>query len=143
MVRVLRQVQDERVLSFRAFPKGPLMLSLSKHARWAGVLALVSCSPKVADETPGDPIECALDGAAQFTASCRVERQIVPGASILVIRHPDGGFRRFEIEGDIVRTADGLDAAAVTVLRDATEVAVGTDRYRFPPPAPPVDAKRR
>ena len=107
------------------------------------LLAVAACGTPKAEPARGDPIECALDGAAQFTASCRVERQIVPGGSILVIRHPDGGFRRFEIEGDIVRTADGLDAAAVAVLPDATEVAVGTDRYRFPPPAPPVDARPR
>ena len=117
------------------------MLSLAKHARWMGLLSLGSCS-QPSEPIPGEPIACALDGAAQFTASCRVERQIVPGGDILVIRHPDGGFRRFEIEGDIVRTSDGLDASEVTVRPDATEVAVGSDRYRFPPPAPPVNAPK-
>ena len=104
-------------------------------------LALAGCSgpaPEMAEVA--EKIACALDGAAEFSPTCTVERQIVPGGTILVIRHPDGGFRRFEIEGDLVRTADGVDPAVVSVLPDATEVAVGTDRYRLPPPAPPVPA---
>jgi len=31
-----------------------------------------------------------------------------------------------------VATADGAQAAAVTLRADGIEVAVGTDRYRFP-----------
>ena len=120
------------------------MLSLSKHVRWAGLLALASCSPAAESELAGDPIACALDRATDFTPTCRGESEIVPGGTILIVRHPDGGFRRFEIEGDWVRTADGvdLDAAAIVVRRDATEVTVGTDRYRLLPPPPPVDAPR-
>ena len=108
------------------------------------IVALAGCSgpaPEVADGA--EKIACALDGAAEFSPTCAVESQIVPGGTILVIRHPDGGFRRFEIEGDLVRTADGVDPAVVTVLPDATEVVVGSDRYRLPPPAPPVNAPRR
>ena len=106
-------------------------------------LALAGCSgpaPGVAEAAKHIP--CALAGAAEFSSTCTVESQIVPGGTILVIRHPNGGFRRFEIEGDLVRTADGVDPAVVTVLPDATEVAVETDRYRLPPPAPPVNAPR-
>jgi hypothetical protein len=106
------------------------------------VLALAGCSgsaPEMAEAA--EHIPCALEGAAGFSPTCTVERQIVPGGTILVIRHPDGGFRRFEIEGDLVRTADGVNQAVVTVLPDATQVAVGTDRYRLPPPAPPVRAR--
>ena len=107
------------------------------------IVALAGCSgpaPEVAEEA--EKIACALDGAAEFSPTCTVESQIVPGGTILVIRHPGGGFRRFEIEGDWVRTADGVDLAVVTVLPHATEVTVGTDRYRLPPPAPPVNAPR-
>ena len=106
------------------------------------ILAVAACGVPKSEPAPGEMVACALDGAAQFTASCRVECQIVPGGSILVIRHPDGGFRRFEIEGDSVRTADGLTATSVTVSPKATEVAVGSDRYRLPPPALPVDARK-
>ena len=106
-------------------------------------LALAGCSSAAPDVAAGaEYIPCALAGAAEFSPTCTVESQIVPGGTILVIRHPDGGFRRFEIEGDLVRTADGVDPAVVTVLPDATEVAVESDRYRLPPPAPPVNAPR-
>ena len=106
------------------------------------ILALAACGGQTAEPPSGEPIACALDGAVEFTNVCRVEEQIVPGGSILVIRHPDGGFRRFEIEGDIVRTADGVEPMSVTVSAEATEVTVGSDRYRLPPPAPPVNARR-
>ena len=86
---------------------------------------------------------CALDGAADFAPVCRAERKVVPGGTILVVRQPDGGFRRFEVEGDLVRTADGAEATKVIVRPDATEVTVRNDRYRLPPPAPPLDAARR
>ena len=116
------------------------MLSLSKHHALAGLLALASCSAPDAEAPPGETIPCALDGAAEFAPVCGVEQKIVPGGTILVVRHPDGGFRRFEIEGDWVRTADGAETATATPGIDATEVAVGNDRYRLAPPAPPVDA---
>ena len=118
------------------------MLSLSKHAGWGLLVALAGCADPASDQPSGEAIACALAGATDFAPTCRVERQIVPGGTIIVIRHPDGGFRRFEIEGDWVRTADGLDASAVVVRPDGTEVTVGTDRYLLPPPAAPVDARR-
>ena len=134
----LRQAQAER--DFKWNSKGPLMLSLSKHFALAGLLALTSCSAPDTEAPPGETVDCALDGAAEFAPVCGVEREIVPGGTILVIRHPDGGFRRFEIEGDLVRTADGAETVTVIPSADATEVAVGNDRYRLAPPAPPVDA---
>ena len=106
------------------------------------ILALAACGEQTTEAPSGAPIACALDGAVEFTNACRGEAQIVPGGSILVIRHPDGGFRRFEIEGEIVRTADGVEPTSVTVAPDATGVVVGSDRYRLPPPAPPVDAPK-
>ena len=106
-------------------------------------LFLTACgSAPQAGEPEGERIACALDGVAEFTPSCTVERAIVPGGSIETVRHPDGGIRRFEIEGDWVRTADGADTATTAVRDGATEVTVGDDRYRFPPPPPPVDARR-
>jgi hypothetical protein len=106
------------------------------------MLLLAGCSQPEGEPIAGEPLACALDGAAEFARVCRAESQIVAGGTILIVRHPDGGFRRFEIEGDIVRTADGVDPT-VTVRADATEVAVGSDRYLLLPPAPPVDAGRR
>ena len=117
------------------------MLSLSKHLRWAGLLLLAGCAQPPA-EPKAETIACAIDGAADFADVCTVERAIVPGGSIETVRHPDGGFRRFEIEGDWVRAADGADAATTAVRDGATEVTIDDDRYRFPPPPPPFDARR-
>ena len=53
---------------------------------------------------------------------------------ILVVRHPDGGFRRFEVmrDGTGLAAADGAERAVVSLHEQGIEVAVGTDRYRFP-----------
>lgn len=106
----------------------------------AGALLLLAACSQTATEdaaTAADAdamIACAVAGAAAFEQVCAVERTEADGAPILVVRHPDGGFRRFEIlsEGTGVATADGAQPARVTSREDGIEVAVGTDRYRLP-----------
>lgn len=76
-----------------------------------------------------DRIACALHGAVQFARDCVVERR---GASI-VIHHPDGAFRRFDVGASgSLTTADGADDAVTTTSNGVTELAVGKDRYRLP-----------
>ena len=89
-------------------------------------------APQAAD--PDDLIECAVNGAETFARDCVVERTPGDEGLILTVRHPDGGFRRFEVtdDGTGVVTADGAQAAEVSLREDGIEVAVGTDRYRFP-----------
>ena len=115
-------------------------------SRISSVLLLAGLAACSAQSDPAalstETMPCALGGAADFAPVCMVERKLVPGGTILVVRQPDGGFRRFVVEGDLVRTADGAEPTTVTVRPDATEVTVGIDRYRLPPPAPPVDATR-
>lgn len=83
------------------------------------------------DET----IECALAGGQWFLPECVVERAEEDGAQILIVRHPDGGFRRFELltDGRGLAVADG-SVEAVTEVYEGTrlDVSVGADRYRFP-----------
>ena len=100
---------------------------------------LAACSQGATEAPAADPdddnlIECAVAGAAAFARECRVEQSRVDGAPILVVRHPDGGFRRFEVmaDGTGLAAADGAQAAEVDLREDGIEVAVGTDRYRFP-----------
>ena len=83
---------------------------------------------------PENLIECAVKGAADFARECLVEESRAEGATILVVRHPDGGFRRFEVtsDGTGLAAADGAQAAQVSMREGGIEVAVGTDRYRFP-----------
>ena len=62
-----------------------------------------------------------------------MERVAGGGKLGLVVRHPGGGFRRFEVvPGQGVTVTDGADAGKVQVAGDKLEVTVGADRYRFP-----------
>lgn len=63
---------------------------------------------------------------------------------MLVVRHPDGGFRRFEVvhDGRGVVAADGAHSAQIALRGGDVEVAVGTDRYRFPNAMRQADAAR-
>ena len=74
-------------------------------------------------------IECALHGAATFARTCTLERA---GNGGLVVRHPDGGFRRFTAAGDGLVTSDGAQKASARPAGSGVEIAVGDDRYRIP-----------
>lgn len=87
---------------------------------------------------PSDTVErvaCSLGRAAPFTMSCIVERLQDNAGLALIIRHPDGGFRRFRVatDGRGVIAADGAEPAIVRVIgKNEVEVATGDDRYRLP-----------
>ena len=108
-----------------------------RKAAGLALLPLAACSPGAADTPPPDPdslIECALAGASTFARDCAVERSQGEGGLVLIVRHPDGGFRRFEVltDGRGLASADGADQAQIAVHGAGIEVAVGADRYRFP-----------
>ncbi|MFC4292151.1 hypothetical protein ACFOWX_06960 [Sphingorhabdus arenilitoris] len=89
-------------------------------------------------------IECALAGATEFTRSCESERIAGPNGQIAVIRHPDGGFRRFKIltDGKGLAAAEGADLVKITPISgDEIEVAIADDRYRLPANVKPNAAK--
>ncbi|WP_017671301.1 hypothetical protein [Blastomonas sp. AAP53] len=80
-------------------------------------------------------VSCALAGETEFTEQCEVERVQSGAARELVLRHPDGGFRRFEIvtDGRGLVAADGAEEAVITPLSDGRiQLSVGPDRYRIP-----------
>lgn len=103
-------------------------------------LALAACGAPKADVPPGETVACALDGATQFAPACTAERN----AAQITVRHPDGGFRRFEIvTGGAVVSLDGADRATAAPLADGTvELTIGGDRYRLKPD-PPAHAPQR
>ena len=82
-------------------------------------------------------VPCALGGAKRFEQDCAVERQERDGKHIVVLRHPDGGFRRLvELdEGKRYAAADGAEAAATSPNGADIEVTVEDDHYLFPNPA--------
>jgi len=86
-----------------------------------------------ADSGGSAQVACAINGALAWSESCTVERVAVAGgAPLLVIRHADGGFRRFEVlAGGTLAEADG--AVRATVLRNGgtLEITIGSDRYRL------------
>lgn len=80
-------------------------------------------------------IECALAGATDFERVCTTET--VPGEAgrMLIIRHPEGGFRRFNIltDGRGLAPADGFDETRITIQPGGMiEVSSGDDIYRLP-----------
>jgi hypothetical protein len=101
--------------------------------------AVAGCGDRAAPtygvtQDEGNRIECRFGGATQYERNCTFERE-GEGGSILVIRKPDGGFRRLRIvtDGRGVVAADGAEAARVTILAsDLIEVEIGGDRFRLP-----------
>jgi hypothetical protein len=101
-------------------------------------LLLAACSSGeegggAAPARPAATIACAVGGAQAFEDACTVEHVRRPDAAVLVIRHPDGGFRRLELLADgRLAAADGADPAEVRREGDLLEITVGEDHYRIP-----------
>ena len=97
------------------------------------ILMIAGCD-SAEEPLPGNAIGCALGGSANFVEDCTMERQDRDEASLLLVWHPDGGFRRFElgVAGQGIITADGVEPAQVDQGDGIVEVRVGGDRYRLP-----------
>ena len=115
----------------------------------AAFALLAGCS----SDQPPDPrkpaegnehIACAVGGLKDFADVCAVERSVTDGKLALIVRHPDGGFRRFDVlsDGRGVAAADGAETAQVALAGNVLEVSVGGDRYRFPATTADHAAKR-
>jgi len=97
--------------------------------------ACSEAGPDVPEIAEGDEhIACALGGSAAFENACAVDRDRKDGLLFLVVRHPDGAFRRFEVldDGRGLAVADGAEQALTRYEDGMAELAVGQDRYRFP-----------
>jgi hypothetical protein len=80
-------------------------------------------------------VYCAVNGAANFRPDCQIERTRSDDGLVLVLRHPDGGFRRLLVTGDGrgLVAADGAEPAVVSPVSEREiEVAIAFDRYRLP-----------
>ena len=80
-------------------------------------------------------VKCALAGSATFDRTCTTERIAGADGQILVIRHAEGGFRRFRIltDGRGLAPADGFDETKITLIENGMiEVSSGDDKYRLP-----------
>jgi hypothetical protein len=113
-------------------------------------LALASCSrgegggeaAKQAAADGNDRVPCALDGATDFAPACT--REVTKGldGEVWVVRHPDGGFRRFVLidQGTRIATADGAEEVQTDRRGAELEVRVARNRYLFPAAPEPKPA---
>ncbi len=101
------------------------------------LLALAGCdSGESAVADPHDErIECRIGEAQEFERFCSVETGQSEAGPTLIVRKPDGGFRRLRVTGDGrgVIAADGAEQAQVTIIDDdRIEVSIGGDTFRLP-----------
>jgi len=103
----------------------------------AALLLLAAChgqsGPAKTDE-PQETVACALGGSLQFKPQCTVERSLVDGNQIVVVRLPDGGFHRLQVskDGAQLEAADGAQPSQSARKGDRYEVILGQDRYVIP-----------
>jgi hypothetical protein len=120
-----------------------LLLALAACSDNATTAAAVKGEAAAADAAKAIP--CALGDAAEFKPVCTVADVTVEGKVYWIVRHPDGGFRRFQMidNGTRIATADGADEVEMTRAGAEFIVKAGPDRYRFPaaaetPPSSPA-----
>ncbi len=105
---------------------------------------LAEAEQRAANQAGDDgKIKCAINGDSDFTRDCFTERLSGEGRETMIIRHPDGGFRRFNVltDGRGLEAADGFDQAKISIVEDGQIlVSVGPDRYLLPAQIKP-DAK--
>lgn len=82
----------------------------------------------------GNKIECALNGSDSFSLNCATERVSSDNGTILMIRHSDGGFKRFRIltDGRGLETAEGFDDSSIEIIDEEYIIlSSGVDRYKL------------
>jgi len=105
---------------------------------FGAIAGLAACAPSEPNALTGGEetrSTCGLGDETECTEQCDAERVQNGERRELVMRHPDGGFRRFEIvsDGRGLVAADGSEEAVVTPLTDGRiQLSVGGDRYRLP-----------
>ena len=120
----------------------------SRDARWSWVpacaamtvfsIVTAACSPGATSAASAEDaarIDCRIAGSTQFERFCTLEIGDSDAGRTLLVRKPDGGFRRFLVstDGRGVVAADGAEPAQVTIIADdRIEVAIGGDAFRLP-----------
>ena len=117
-----------------------MFMRISDLILLVSAISLAACSeaeqvsPDPVEEPGAEVVECAIGAGSSYAAECSVERFRIDGGDVLVVNHPGGGFRRFTLasDGSGLMSYDGADEATRSLVGDVLELAVGTDRYRFP-----------
>ncbi len=118
-------------------PALPLLVAVGLSACGGDAAGDLQNAESDADEAAAldGKVECALAGSTAFQRTCTTEQIVGSEGTILVIRHPDGGFRRFDIltDGRGLAPADGFDETKISLRSDGMiEVSSGDDKYRLP-----------
>ena len=117
------------------FGAGILTLALSGCGKSDNEV-LAEAEQRAADQAADNGrIECAINGATEFSRNCETERLAGEDGVTLIIRHPDGGFRRFKVvtDGRGLEAADGAEPAKIEIVKDdKILVSVGSDKYIMP-----------
>ena len=90
---------------------------------------------QAAAEPDDGRIECRIANSPQFDRFCTIEYRESEAGRTLVVRKPDGGFRRLLVarDGRGVVAADGAEQAQVTIIAaDRIEVTIAGDTFRLP-----------
>lgn len=97
---------------------------------------LAEAEESIASQAANDGrIECAINGDTGFSSGCQSERLSGETGVTLIVRHPDGGFRRFNVltDGRGLEAADGSEKAKIEIIEDnKILVSVGSDKYIMP-----------
>lgn len=95
--------------------------------------AAVKAEAAPAEAKEDNRIRCALAGSKEFEPTCTREVASGPDGPIWIVRHPDGGFRRFVLldKGMRIATADGAAEVQAQQRGPDLEVRVANDRYLF------------
>lgn len=113
---------------------------MNRLAKLAGAAALTFCTAACSKDVDqpqaeeGAPtIECSLGEGSDFGPDCMVEREEIDGQTVLTVRHPDGGFRRFVQlnDGQGLAELDGADEVNRSLDGSTLVIEVGQDSYRF------------
>ncbi len=106
---------------------------------FVAIVSLASCGEQEGNQAAqggtAERIECALAGSKSFERVCTTEMMPGEKGQMLVVRHPDGGFRRFNIltDGRGLVPADGFDETSIKIIGGGMiEVSSADDRYRLP-----------
>lgn len=106
---------------------------------FVAIVSLASCGEKEGNQAAqagtAERIECALAGSKSFKRVCTTEMMPGEKGQMLIVRHPDGGFRRFNIltDGRGLAPADGFDETTIKIIGGGMiEVSSADDSYRLP-----------
>lgn len=93
-------------------------------------IALTACSGASSQKETGQKIDCFVNGAGGLAQACTLEPV---NATSFIVRHPDGGFRRFVYSRDGKLTTDGAEQPFLSQEGEGVmQLSISGNVYRLP-----------